>query len=268
MTDVTAGARSDASGSRPAPPELDPIRTLRLTYLFDGLSPAELEPLARSAAIRRFRPGEYVYRIGEAATALYVVANGQLKEGLVTANGDEYIDEVYSAGGVAGEPGLFAVERDRVVDLVAMVPAVVLAIPRDRLIAFLMRHPETMLRMLEGLATEVRAAVEEAANLGYRTVMERVASKLVELAATHGERESAGVRIRLAISQGTLAALVASRRENVNRALAAFRRAGLMTTEADELVILDLDGLRNEAAAEGPGHRRNRRPGTVGQPEA
>jgi len=56
----------------------------------------------------------------------------------------------------------------------------------------------------------------------------------------------------------------ASRRENVNRALATLRRAGLVATEADELVILDLDGLRQAAAVEEPGHRRNRRQGEAG----
>jgi CRP-like cAMP-binding protein len=111
--------------------------------------------------------------IGEPATALFVVVDGQLKEGLVTADGDEYIGEIFSAGGVAGEPGLFAVERDRVVDLVAMTPVVALAIQRDWLIAFLLRRPATMLRMLEGLATQARSAVEEAARL------ERVCTRIV-----------------------------------------------------------------------------------------
>jgi CRP-like cAMP-binding protein len=252
MTDVTGTATSE------------PLRVLRQAYLFRDLSAAELEPLALAAVTRRFGPGEFVYRVGEPATALIVVADGQLKEGLVTVDGDEYIGEVYSAGGVAGEPGLFAVERDRVVDLVAMTPATVLAIPRDRLVAFLLRHPPTMFRMLEGLATHARTAVEDVAHFGYNTVTERVAIKLVELAGTHGEREAVGFRIRLSISQGTLAALVASRRENVNRALASLRRAGLVATEADEVVILDLEGLRRAAAVEEPGHRRNRRPGPSG----
>lgn len=265
MTDVTGRTRPEASPTAVrGPAGVDSILALRQTYLFGDLSVAELEPLALAALTRRFAPGEYVYRIGEPASALFVVVDGQLKEGLVTADGDEYIGEIFSAGGVAGEPGLFAVERDRVVDLVAMTPVTVLAIQRDRLIAFLLRHPATMLRMLEGLATQARSAVEEAANLGYRTVTERIAFKLVELSGTHGVPDAAGVRIRLAISQGTLAALVASRRENVNRALASLRRAGLVTTEADDLVILDLEGLHRAAAVEGPGHRRNRRPGPTG----
>lgn len=252
MTDVTGSTKSE------------PLRVLRQTYLFSDLSAAELEPLALVAVTRRFGPGDFVYRVGEPATSLIIVADGQLKEGLVTADGEEYIDEIYSAGGVAGEPGLFAVERDRVVDLVAMIPTTVLAIPRDRLVAFLLHHPPTMLRMLEGLATHARTAVEDVAHFGYNTVTERVAIKLVELAATHGEREAVGFRIRLSISQGTLASLIASRRENVNRALASLRRTGLVATEGDELVILDIEGLRRAAAVGEPGHRRNRRPGSPG----
>jgi CRP-like cAMP-binding protein len=264
MTGVTGGPRPATGDAARGPAALDPVQALRRTYLFGDLSAAELEPVADIAFVRRFAPGEYLYRIGEPATALFVVVSGQAKEGLVTADGDEYISEVLTAGGVAGEPGLFAVEHDRVIDLVAMTPVVALVIPRDRVVSFLLRHPAALLRMLEGLATQVRSAVEELANLGYRSVSERVAFKLVELSATHGVAEEAGIRIRLAISQGTLAALVASRRENVNRALATLRRAGLVATEADELVILDLDGLRQAAMVEGPGYRRNRRPGPRG----
>lgn len=238
---------------------VDRVATLRSSYLFEGLSDRELDDLAARTLVRRYRRGDAVYRVGEPATALFVVASGQLKEELVTADGDEHIFEVYSAGGVAGEPGLFAIERDRVVDLLAMTDACVLEIPREPLVAYLVRHPHTMLRLLQGLSSYARMAVEDEANLGHQRVRERVAYKLVELASTHGQTNPDGVRIQLQLSQGTLSSLIASQRENVNRALSAMARDGLVRMTPNEVVILDLDQLRAEAATGRITHRRNRR---------
>ena len=59
---------------------MDRISLLLGTYLFQGLSPAELEPLARSAIIRHAARGEYVHHVGDPADEIYLVAAGQLKD--------------------------------------------------------------------------------------------------------------------------------------------------------------------------------------------
>ena len=50
---------------------------------------------------------------------------------------------------------------------------------------------------------------------------------------------AAGVRIRLKLSQSTLAALVAASRENVNRALSAYVSAGVVSQQDGHFVIHD-----------------------------
>lgn len=257
MTDVTPGMAVARGRSEP----VDLVRVLRQTYLFSDLPPSDLELLAARVTVRELRPSEAVYRVGDRATHLFVVAAGQLKEGLTTEEGEEYIDEIFGPGGIAGEPGLFAIERDRIVDLTAMTPAVVLAIDRDDLIDFLVRHPAVLLRMVEGLASDTRAMVENIVAFGFRTVRQRVAMKLCELAAIHGELGSRNsIRFRVRVSQGILAGLVAARRENVNRAVASLRTAGLIASERDDMIILDLAGLRAVAGPDRIGHRRNHGP--------
>ena len=252
MTGVTPGSGS----ARPV--DFDIVRALRRTYLFGDLPPADLEWVAARSTIQQLVPSQAVYRVGEPATHLYVLVAGQLKEGRTTDDGEEYVEEVYEPGGVAGEPGLFAVERDRVVELAATTRSVVAAIARDDLVEFLARHPDVMLKMLEGLAADVRAAVENVIAVGYRTVRQRVAFRLCELAAMHGEPNERGeVRFRVRVTQGVVAGRVAARRESVNRAIAALRVAALVTVDGDELVILDLDGLRAVSGPDRIGHRRN-----------
>lgn len=254
MTSVTP------DGSTRPVPSVDVVRALRRTYLFADTPPVDLESIARRAAVRRLQASEAVYRVGDRATHLYVLVNGELTEGRTTDEGEEHVEEVFAPGGVAGEPGLFAAERDRVVDLVATTPATVVAIARDDVVDFLGRHPAAMLRMFEGLAADARAAVENLVVFGYRTVRERVAYRLCELAATHGEADAHGThRFRVHVTQRVVAGLVAARRENVNRAIASLKAAGLVAVERDEIVILDLVGLRSIVGPDRIGHRRNQR---------
>ena len=72
-------------------PVEDRVAILLSTYLFEGLAPAALEPLARSSMIRRVARGEYVFRVGDRADLLYVVASGQVKDSIVTEDGDEIV---------------------------------------------------------------------------------------------------------------------------------------------------------------------------------
>ena len=238
----------------------DPVRILLSTYLFQDLSPAELEPLAKALDSREYRQGEYVFRAGDPAEFLYVLTSGEIKYSMTTAEGDEWILEVLTPVGVFGEPGLFAPERNRVVHALAIRPSTVLAIRRDRLIDFMQSHRPAMMRMLEGLAAEVRLTIETVTDIGYTEIRARIVRKLLELADRHGqEHEDGSVEIALRVPQATLAGLVGATRENVNRALRALTAEGKVRLVDGRFLIPDLAAIRREAdRGRTPLHGRNR----------
>lgn len=245
-----------------APWAVEPVRVLLNTYLFRDLPPAQVERLAAQLRPEVFESGAYVCRTGDPADALYIVASGQLKELILTEDGEELVLEIYTAGGVLGEPGLFASERNRIVDVVAMQRSVILTIGRQSLLEFLFKNPVGMLRMLEGLATQIRSSCEDLASIAFRQIRERVVLKLLELAETQGESDARGVKIRLRLSQATLADMIASSRENVNRALSTLISEGELEIQATEFVIIDPYRLTNRVTGGWPLlYRRNRRTG-------
>lgn len=238
-------------------PEDDLVRVLLETYLFADLNPAELEPLVAASTIRNYGKGERVFAVGDPAVALYVVVSGLIKDCVVTATGEEAIFEVISRGGVFGEPGLFAAERDRIVDCIAVEPSQVVAIPRDILVPFLERHASAVRQLLEGLATEVRRYALQVADVAFLRLRERVAERLLELAVTHGTDAGAHVRLQLTLSQGMLASMVGASRENVNRALAELVAADAVHREHGEYLV-EPQRLRAFTSEYTVGHRRNR----------
>jgi len=242
--------------------DLDRVSLLLGTYLFEALSPVELEPLARSATIRHTARGEYVHHVGDPADEIYLVDSGQLKDSIVTEDGDELVHTFFGQGMLIGEPGFFAVERNRVMAVVAVEPTTLLVMGRDALEPFLERHPRVLIRALEGLASVARNQTLLIATLSRRTLQERLLFRLVELAETDPPRDD-GAGVTPKISQTTLAAMVGVTRENVNRALSALAADGAIRIEAGAYVLPDLEGLRAEISNGSPLLiRRNRRTGS------
>jgi CRP/FNR family cyclic AMP-dependent transcriptional regulator len=236
-----------------------PVELLMDTYLFQDSNPAQLEALSRGATEVILEPGDHVYRAGDPATHLYVVRSGQLYESVTTAEGDEFVFEMLTRAAVFGEPGLFTPERVRAVNVIAASAAVVVRIARSDLIAFLTRHPPAMLRALEGLAGQVITSVEEAVGLAHLSIELRLCARLLDLAGTHGEDSSEGVRLSLRLNQSTLAASIGASRENVNRALARLSADGLVALAEGSVILTDPEGLRRRLGDWPSSSKRNRR---------
>ncbi len=239
---------------------VDVTRSLLKSYLFQDLSPAEVDALAARATVLVVRRGEHVFRVGDPADEIYVLATGQIREYTLDRDGNEYVSELFARGGVFGEPGAFAAERTRVVNEVAVTPSEVIRIGRDVLFRFLLDHPPALLRLLEGLANEARVAVEDVRRMAYADVLRRVGDRLLLLAETHGEpRADGSIRIALRLSQSELAAMVGCTRENANRALTSFTRQGLVRVVGRQIEVLDHRRLASAIERQDPVLlRRNR----------
>jgi len=74
--------------------------------------------------------------VGDPADEIYLVAAGQLKDSIVTEEGDELVHTFYGPGMLIGEPGFFATERNRVMAVVAVEPTTLLVLGRDSLEPF------------------------------------------------------------------------------------------------------------------------------------
>jgi CRP-like cAMP-binding protein len=229
---------------------MDPVGILRQTYLFADLAEEEVAALLPEVGERTFARGEAVWIEGDPALALYVVVDGQLKAHRVGVDGGEVILGINQAVDLFGEVGLFHPGGVRLVSMTAMTPSRCLRLAKAPLIAFLAGHPVAMERMLQRLSVIAGHAAHSFSALAFDDIQRRVAVALVGLADEFGEDlGERGTRIRLKLSQSTLAALVAASRENVNRALAGFRAAGWISQHDGHFHLHDLDSLRRAVDA-------------------
>jgi CRP/FNR family cyclic AMP-dependent transcriptional regulator len=233
---------------------------LSRSYLFEGLPVEEVGPLAEVATTRRLGRGEVVVRVGDRADELYVVAVGEVKDSVVDADGEEVVHFLHGPGMTFGEPGFFAVEHRRMVQVVATVPSVLVRLDRRHLVPFMSRYPQTKDRVLEKLASNERWQTTMISSLATKPLQDRLVLRLLELADSSPQRRP-GTAVTPKVSQATLAAMVGVSRENVNRALAVLMASGAVRREAGRYLLVDEDQLR-QRVVEGVGpmaERRDRR---------
>jgi CRP/FNR family transcriptional regulator, cyclic AMP receptor protein len=231
--------------------DIDRVSLLLGTKLFGEVEPSELEPLARAGTIKRAVRGEHIVDPGDAADAIYVVASGQLKDAIYSADGAEVVHSLWEPGMILGEVGFLARQRTRVMSLIALEPSVLLVLRREPVMAFLTSHPAVALKLLEHLATTSRWQTEMIASLARRPLADRLLLRLLDLAESNGSIDQ-GSATAPRVSQSTLAAMVGASRENVNRALAALTASGTVRSEGGRYVVADPDGVRRAIIAGWP----------------
>jgi CRP/FNR family cyclic AMP-dependent transcriptional regulator len=239
----------------------DRLAGLRRSYLFEDLTIEQIAPLAATATTRALVRGERLCHLGDPADEIWVVLSGEVKDSVVDAEGYEVIHFVHGPGMTLGEPGFFAVERTRIVEVIAVEPSTVIRLDRRDLVPFMAKHPQVKDRVLEALASNTRWQSTMIASAARRPLNDRLILRLLELAESSPDRRSSGA-ITPKISQSTLAAMVGVSRENVNRALAALTADGSIRQEGGRYVLVEEERLRREVARDWPlAGRRDRRAG-------
>jgi len=232
---------------------------LSRSYLFEGFTAAEIEPLAVISQTRRLVRGEYVFHAGDPADELWVVVAGEVKDCVTDIDGNEVVHFVHGPGMTFGEPGFFARDHVRIVDVIAVMPTTLIRLDRRDLVPFMEQHPILKDRALEALASNTRFQANLISSLLTRPLAERLVLRLLELIDSSPERRS-GEAVTPKITQSTLAAMIGVSRENVNRALAALALDGSVRLEDGRYVLIDEERLRREVAQGWPlAARRDRR---------
>jgi CRP/FNR family transcriptional regulator/CRP/FNR family cyclic AMP-dependent transcriptional regulator len=129
-------------------------------------------------------------------------------------------------------------------DAEAMEPTECLTVERQAVLAFVERNPAVVRRIIQVLRGYVRQVDESFSEAAFLDIPGRVARKLLDLAAEHGQKTSEGVRIEMRLTQRTLAGMVAASRENVNRALSRLAGRGDIIQEAGYITIVRPAELR------------------------
>ncbi len=220
------------------------LQVLAESPIFGHGRPEALAALAAQAAPFDYPVGSFLMRQGEPADHVLVLTAGEVAIVSPVRGGGELVHTIIRAGQLIGELALLNDGR-RTAGARATSATTAWAIGRDPFWRFLETNPpasSALLRQVASWLADREALIDDLLSLDVKS---RLAKVLLGLAAGHGEPDpDGGTRISLRLTHRDLAGMVGASRENVSRALGAFRRRGFIDYDSDAIRLRDAEALR------------------------
>jgi CRP/FNR family transcriptional regulator, cyclic AMP receptor protein len=220
------------------------LEALGQSPIFGHGRPEARAALAAQAVPVDYPAGSFLMRQGEPANHVLVLTAGEVAIVSPVRGGGELVHTIVRAGQLIGELALLNDGR-RTAGARATSPTTAWAIGRDPFWGFLEANPPASSALLRQVAARLAAREALIDDLLSLDVKSRLAKVLLGLAADHGQPEpGGGTRIALRLTHRDLAGMVGASRENVSRALGAFRKRGFIDYDADAIHLRQPDALR------------------------
>jgi CRP/FNR family transcriptional regulator, nitrogen oxide reductase regulator len=251
MTAMTAGRRQAPLRSCAAPHHCP--RPVRLDVLgharyLRGLPPAELDDVDARMQVRGYEAEGAIYRAGEPATRLYVLATGTVKLLRGTPDGSDVLIDVLAPGDSFGT--LSSLGDPTYPDTAqALSVACALSITAEDFRSVVQRHPSVALAVLDDLAHRLERSHQRVTHMSAGSVEQRVAAALLRLVTVVGEPRDGAVLLQLPLTRADLASMAGTTTESASRVMSRLRRDGMVESGRRWTSVRDVPRLRALAQA-------------------
>jgi CRP-like cAMP-binding protein len=221
----------------------DTFELLSRNFLFRDVDPSALRRVAELGIKRRLASGERLFSKGDDGDALYGVISGNVAICASGPGGKEVILSVMEPGDILGEVALID-GLPRTADARALEPADLLMIRRRDFLALLEREPKLSIHLLQLLCERLRQTNSLVEDAAFLSLSARLAKRLLSLATLYGEAAEEGVHIGLKLSQSSMARMLGTSRESVNKHLQEWVRAGYIDVARSSVTVKDREALQ------------------------
>lgn len=221
--------------------------TARQTVVASGEQKGEVV-FREQGTLKQVKRGAVLYAPGEAANAVYWIANGEVKVCRNSPDGRELTLDFLAKGEVFGEQEVLT-NTARESQAVARTDLTVYVLERAALLAAIDADPRLALWLAEKISARQSRMASRLEALVFKSAHGKVAQVLMSLAKAHGRQTVDGMLIDYPITHQEIGNLIATTRETVSYAFMEFRQRGLITTRQRRTIVRDLEGLGELALA-------------------
>jgi len=191
-----------------------------------------------------YRKGEYIVRPGETVSGIFYIEKGLVKAFNISKYGEENLLIIRK------EPDIFPLiwgitGQERNIIYQTLGPTVVWRIDREKFVAFLGNHLDSLPPLLDMTTEMYRRHSERILNLQYRSVRERVISFLLTTSTRFGKSTKNGLLIDVPLRHQDIASSINSSRETTSRELAYLERKGLIELDSPLITLKDIKKLES-----------------------
>ena len=218
------------------------LLVLQQSSIFRGVDSATLEDISKLASTHTYKPGETIFREGEAGNTLHGIVAGQIRITTTSADGQELLLNVIGPGQIVGEIA-FLDGGDRTATGTAAVETPCFSIPRAPFFSLMESRPQLAVHILQLVCQRVRWTSRLVADSAFLSLPERLAARLGDLCATANPSPSSG-DVEVHISQRDLATFLSVSRQAVNKTLKPWKEAGYLSLSREKIIVHDLERIR------------------------
>ncbi|HTX03754.1 MAG TPA: Crp/Fnr family transcriptional regulator [Candidatus Acidoferrales bacterium] len=217
---------------------------LRNIPLFREFEEAQLQQVAQTAALRTYHKHEFIVREGDPGGTFYIILDGSVAVTRVASDGRETILSILKSNDFFGEMSLFDSSL-RSASIKTLSDVKVGVIDEKAFLEVLERSPKIARYLVTALSQRLRAANQLIAATTSQDIRARLASLLLNLSQSFGEKAENGVKISLRLTNQEMANMIGTTRETVNRTLNRFWDEKLIDMRTSHVIVVEPDKLRS-----------------------
>jgi CRP-like cAMP-binding protein len=226
--------------------KLDIDALLARLPLFRNLDADQLGLMARASQQVRKAKHEFVFRRGDPANGLYIVAIGAIKLSIPSPSGHEKVIEFFSPGQAFGEAVMF-LDKPYMVHAQALEDTLLIWIDKQDINNAIDHDPSFARRMLAGLSLRLHALVQDIETINLQNASQRVIGYLLK-------QPREGDQMHFPVNKNVVASKLGLTPETLSRLLNQLSTAGLISVDGRDVVIHDIAGLEQRFFSDSPSH--------------
>lgn len=232
----------DAAPCRPPCADKDLHTLLIQLPLFRSLNGEQLNLIAQACHLIAIAQHDFVFRKGDPANGLYIVASGSIKLSLRAANGQEKIIEFFREGDTFGEALMF-LEMPYVSQAQALKDTLLIWIKKEDIDQALEHIPSFARHLLASLSLRLHTLMLDIETTHLQSAMQRVLSYLLNLPRT-------GDVVQLPFHKKTIASKLGLTPETFSRLLQQLINKGQIAVRGRNVEFRDEASLRAQLHGE------------------
>jgi CRP-like cAMP-binding protein len=206
--------------------------------LLQDLSPGELARVVSRAHRRTYPAGTAIFEQGVQHDGIFVIESGCVRVFYTSASGREITLAYWNPGNFVGGPDILNGGTHMWSGVTARETRV-LMLPSRELRSLILEIPALAIGIIEGLSFKGKCYSALAQILGTRSVTERLAHLLLQLAEVHGRATPNGTYIDAAFTHVDLAHIVGATRQWITMMLKRLQSKGAITCSRGQIYVVD-----------------------------
>lgn len=221
---------------------------LREIDLFAGLPESDLKHISATLPMTTCASGGLITSPDDEGEKLYIVKRGRVRLYRLTPDGKQLTLDILDKGRVVGRMTWLGQElTDTYAE--AIDDALICSFTPEELQRLIDRYPRIGVNIIRYLSQRLAASERELEVMAFRSVEQRLAARLLDLAGRFGVEEDGGRAIDARLTQQELADMIGTTRETLAQTISRLRERGVLDMANQRVILHDLSALEELAEA-------------------